>query len=52
MITLEGKVYSGSLPSRALSLVREWLVLRRDDIADDWELAMARKPLKPIEPLE
>ena len=52
LITLDGKVYSGGLPVRALSLVREWLAVHRDDIAADWELAMARKPLKPIDPLE
>ena len=44
-ITLDGKVYSGALPVRALSLVREWLALHRDEIAADWELAMERRPL-------
>jgi hypothetical protein len=43
LITLDGKVYSGSLPGRALSLVHEWLALHRDDIAADWMLAMAKK---------
>ena len=51
-ITLDGKVYSGALPVRALSLVREWLALHRDEIAADWELAMERRPLNPIQPLE
>ena len=52
LITLDGKVYSGALPSRALSLVREWLALHRDDLALNWELAMSRKPLNMIDPLE
>ncbi|UCV16785.1 DUF4160 domain-containing protein [Quatrionicoccus australiensis] len=52
LITLDGKVYSGALPARALSLVREWLALHRDELAQDWELAMARKPLNLIDPLE
>lgn len=52
LITLDGKVYSGALPTRALSLVREWLASHRDEIAADWELAMARRPLNQIEPLE
>jgi len=52
LITLDGKVYSGALPARALSLVREWLALHRDEIAVDWELATARKPLNQIDPLE
>lgn len=50
--TLNGKVYAGDLPRRALSLVREWLALHRDELAADWELAMAKKPLNPIDPLE
>lgn len=52
LITLDGRAYPDSLPGRALSLVREWLALHRDDLAEDWELALARKPLKPIDPLE
>uniref|UniRef100_E6QV52 Transcriptional regulator n=1 Tax=mine drainage metagenome TaxID=410659 RepID=E6QV52_9ZZZZ len=52
LITLDGKVYSGSFLGRALFLVREWLAIHRDDVAADWELAMAKKPLNPIEPLE
>lgn len=39
-------------PVRALSLVREWLALHRDELAQDWALAMAKKPLNPIDPLE
>ena len=52
LITLDGKVYAGDLPRRALSLVREWLALHRDELADDWALALAKKPLKSIDPLE
>jgi hypothetical protein len=52
LVTLDGNVYAGSLPKRALSLVREWLVIHRDELATDWELAQARKPLNPIDPLE
>jgi len=52
LITLDGRIYSGSLPNRALSMVREWLAIHRDEIQEDWTLAMDRKPLKPISPLE
>jgi len=52
LITLDGRIYSGSLPNRALSMVREWLAIHRDEIQEDWTLAMDRKPLKPIPPLE
>jgi hypothetical protein len=33
-------------------MVREWLALHRKEIEADWELAMLRKPLNPIDPLE
>ena len=52
LITLDGKVYSGNLPARVLSLVREWLALHRDEIEQDWKLAQERKPINQIAPLE
>jgi hypothetical protein len=52
LVTLDGSVYSGDLPRRALSLVGEWLAIHREELAEDWELAQSRKPLKPIDPLE
>ena len=52
LMTFDGKVYAGSLPGRALSMVREWLALHRDELEADWTLAVARMPLKQIEPLE
>jgi hypothetical protein len=52
LMTLDGKVYSGSLPTRALSMVREWLALHREEIHEDWVLAIDKKPLKTIPPLE
>jgi hypothetical protein len=47
--TLE--VLAGSLPDRALRLVREWASLHRDELHLDWQRARADQPLKPIEPL-
>jgi len=41
----------GSLPPRALRLVREWARLHPDELAQNWELAQALEPLVPIEPL-
>ena len=51
LITLDGVVYAGSLPRRALSMVREWLELHRAELEADWELAQQKKALKPIDPL-
>lgn len=52
LVTLDGKVYAGSLPGRALSMAREWLALHRDEWVENWVLASAKKPLNPIDPLE
>jgi hypothetical protein len=52
LITMNGEVYSGSLPRRALSLVREWLAIHRQELLDNWENAQKREPMKSIEPLE
>ncbi len=48
--TLE--VYRGELPRRALALVLEWAVLHRDALREDWRLARAGEPPRPISPLE
>lgn len=45
------RVLSGSLPPRALRLVREWARMHPDELADNWERAQALEPLVPIEPL-
>lgn len=44
-------VLRGSLPPRALGLVMEWATLHRHELLEDWELARALAPLKPIAPL-
>jgi hypothetical protein len=45
------QVLAGSLPSRALRLVREWATLHGEELAANWELAQALEPLVPIDPL-
>jgi hypothetical protein len=47
-----GEVMEGSLPNRAHRLVLEWWELHKGELAEDWSLAEARKPLNSIEPLE
>ncbi len=42
----------GRFPRRAQALVLEWLEMHRDALLEDWELARAGEPLKPIAPLE
>jgi hypothetical protein len=41
----------GLLPKRVISLVLEWAFEHRDELLDDWELAMTKKPLRKIPPL-
>ena len=45
-------VYRGSLPRRALALVLEWAALHRRELRQDWLLASAGTPPKPIAPLD
>jgi hypothetical protein len=45
------KILNGSLPPRALRLVREWAKLHAAELADNWQRAQALEPLVPIDPL-
>jgi len=45
------KLIEGRLPKRVISLVLEWAFEHRDELMEDWELAMAQKPLRKIPPL-
>jgi len=47
-----GAVLEGSLSPRALRLVREWLEMHRDELLENWNIAMARGIFKRIKPLE
>jgi hypothetical protein len=46
-----GAVIAGSLPGRALRLVREWIEEHRDELEVNWERAVRYEEPKPIEPL-
>ncbi|MCF7838001.1 MAG: DUF4160 domain-containing protein [Candidatus Marinimicrobia bacterium] len=39
------------MPPRVTGLVLEWASLHREELMADWNLAMAKKPLRAIEPL-
>jgi hypothetical protein len=47
--TLE--ILAGELPPRARRLVAEWAQAHRDELRENWELARAHQPVRPIEPL-
>jgi len=45
------EILGGSLPSRALALVREWAAAHRDELQENWERARKDLPLEKIDPL-
>jgi hypothetical protein len=50
-VDFQGNVLAGSLSTRALSLVVEWIALHRDELEANWERARRSEALDPIEPL-
>lgn len=42
----------GGLPRRAQDLLLEWAVMHRQELVENWRLARAKLPLRPIEPLD
>jgi len=45
-------VIRGSLPRRALALVREWATLHHNELMEDWRLCEANQTLRKISPLQ
>ncbi len=46
-----GELLDSDLPPRAARLVREWAELHREELQENWRLALELRPLKPIPPL-
>ena len=46
------RLLRGSLPIRALALVREWARIYESDLLAAWTVAQTDEPLKPIPPLK
>jgi len=51
-VGIEDGIVTGKFPRRALTHVLEWYQAHREELRQNWELAKARKPLRPIAPLE
>ena len=48
-----GEMIVGAIESRtALRLIREWALLHRSELEQNWRLAKAGQPLQQIAPLE
>ena len=43
---------TGRMPRRALNLIWIWLDDHRNELAENWDRAQARRPLAPVSPLE
>jgi len=48
----ELKLIGGRLPKRVIALVLEWAFEHRDGLMENWQLAIAKKPLRKIPSLE
>jgi hypothetical protein len=44
-------VLEGHLSRRVMALVLEWAYEHRDELREDWNLAVEHRPLRRIEPL-
>jgi len=44
-------VIHGDLPTRALSLVREWAMIHKDELVRDWDLCRGNAAPAKIDPL-
>ena len=52
LIAIESlEVIEGYLPGRAMSLVVEWAIARREELRRAWQQASQPAPIAPIEPL-
>ena len=45
-------VIKGHLPPRALGLVVEWADIHKNELMENWKMAVENKNLFPIEPLK
>jgi hypothetical protein len=45
------EVIEGGLPARALSLVREWAIINKEQLLDNWRLCQQKEAPARIAPL-
>lgn len=45
------EIIQGELPTRALNLVREWAMIHREELLEDWRLCRENAAPAKIEPL-
>ena len=45
------EIISGRLPSHAVSLIKEWGILHKNELQENWNRILNSEPLKKIDPL-
>jgi len=50
-VDFDGAVIAGTLPPRALEMIREWAQTHRGELDANWERARREQALQPIDPL-
>jgi hypothetical protein len=49
LIAIEtGEVIGGHLPPNALRIVREWVLLRRTELSDNWQRGRKHEPFQQV----
>ncbi len=51
-VEINTRVVSGRFPKNALRAVLEWLDINKNNLLQNWDLAVKRMPLNQIDPLE
>ena len=51
-VEIESGIVNGKFPKRALRAVLDWHALHKEELLEDWKLALKDQPLKRIKPLE
>jgi len=49
---LDGSIIEGEIKSDKAKLVQAWILIRKEDLLADWELAKEGQPIFKIEPLK
>ena len=52
VISLDGEILEGSIPSSKMKLVQAWMEIHREDLAANWKLLSKGEQYFKIEPLK
>ncbi len=51
LVEILSGIVKGTMSTRALKMVFDWMEQHREELMDNWNCARERKPLRPIPPL-